>query len=197
VEQRRQLIAKTVRELRKPVRAVSVADFEALATAADERVARVHCIPGKTEGRIRIIVVPDPEKNPKWDLSDELKEKVHRQLQDCCPLTTQLDVEGPKLARVNVKLKLVLEDGALEEGARLHAKRIVKKFLDPLKWPFGEPVYASKLTELFADLPGIREIKDISLSVNTGKPDIEIDIKPDELAIAQDPIDICIEEGRT
>jgi len=308
-EDRRRTVAEIVQQLRKPVRAVSSTDFEALARAVDARVARVHCIPGN--GDIRVIIVPKPLSSPltpkqaagrkgeivtvqfavkstgsnpggtgydelysegswhhpdnffvriprpfreqfpalgitdvgshfkgkvihatgrvtslSWpergkfpvivveDLEhiniafavpDKLKTEIENTLRNSCPLTTQIAVESSKLAKVAIKLTLVLEADAREQDARAEAERAVKRFLDPLKWPFGQKIYVSKLTELFADLPGIREVKDITLSTpdqkpvtdeDTGKP-IAIPIEPDALAIAKDPIDIKIEWART
>lgn len=193
-EQRSRTVAETVQQLRKPVRAVSTADFEALAREADKRVARVHCIPGKVDSHLRVIVVPAPEKTGGLDLLEDLKLKIHKALRDCCPLTTQVDVEGPKLARVSVQLALVLEADAVEQDARKQVERAVREFLDPLKWPFGQPVYVSRLIELFTDLPGIREACDIKLSVPPARTPVTdvLTIDPDALVIAEEPIDIKI-----
>jgi baseplate J-like protein len=206
VEERSQTVAETVRQLRKPVRAVSSTDFEALAREADERVARVHCIPGNGDGYIRVIVVPDPKKTGGFDLSKDLKSTIQSALRDRCLLTTQLDVEDPKLAKVGVQLTLVLEADASEQDARDSAKSALTGFLDPLKWPFGQAIYISKVTELFADLPGIREVRDIKLSVTPkklpvtdkdGKVIVPNPIDPDALAIVKDPIVITIERVST
>jgi hypothetical protein len=298
-EQRSQTVGETVRQLRKPVRAVSTADFEALAREADKRVARVHCIPGKIDGHLRVIVVPGPFSTPltpkqavgqkgevvtvqftvkgsAWNSSgtgynelysegswnhpdnffvripqqvrdqfmalgtaysssrymgkviqvmgkleflhfskgdfpvivvedlehlniafevpDKLKTKIEGTLRKSCLLTTQVDVEGPKLARVSVQFALVLEADALEQDARNQVERAVREFLDPLKWPFGQPIYVSRLIELFANLPGIREVCDIKLSVPPARTPVTdvLTIDPDALVIAEDPIDIKI-----
>ncbi|MGH8564167.1 MAG: hypothetical protein ACREXW_08765 [Gammaproteobacteria bacterium] len=198
-EERRRTVAETVKRLRKPVRAVSGADFESLARAADERVARVHCIPGNIDGHLRVIVIPYPKKIGGFDLSEDLKSKIHSALRDCCLLTTQLGVEGPKLAEVRVQLTLVLEADTPEQDARKRATSALTGLLDPLKWPFGQPIYVSKLTELFADLAGIRDVRDIKLSITTEKTPVTdvLPIDPDALGIAKDPIDIKIERVRT
>jgi hypothetical protein len=88
----------------------------------------------------------------------------------------------------------VLEADALEQDARNQVERAVREFLDPLKWPFGQPIYVSRLIELFANLPGIREVCDIKLSVPPARTPVTdvLTIDPDALVIAEDPIDIKI-----
>jgi hypothetical protein len=279
MEERGRMVADTVRQLREPRRAVASADFQALARAVDQRVARVHCIPGNGDGHIRVIVVPRPFSTPltpkqaagrkgevvtvqftvkgagwggsrsefkelysegSWNHPDNffvriprpfheqlsalgikdvgshfnrqlihatgrvallswpnigefpvivveklehiniafevpptLKTKIETTLRNSCLLTTQIDVESPKLAKVDIMLTLVVEADAVKQDARAEVELAINKFLDPLKWPFGQAIYVSKLTELFADLPGIRDVRDITLSVMPAMPAVK------------------------
>jgi hypothetical protein len=199
-DERRRTVAETVRRLRTPVRAVSSADFVALATAIDEqRVARVHCIPGK-DSHIRVIVVPRPEKPGDFSLPAGLKKGIQDNLRDCL-LTTRVDVEEPKLVGVGATFTLKLEADTPEPAARQAAEDALRKFLDPLIWPFGQAIYLSSLTALFAVLPGIRDVEDIVLTLipameplkdqKTGAI-IAMPIPEDGLAVWRGPMNITM-----
>ena len=142
-------------------------------------------------GQFPVIVVEKLENiSIAFEVPPTLKTKIEDILRERCLLTTQITVESPKLAKVDITLSLVLEADALEQDARKDVELAIKKFLDPLKWPFGQAIYVSRLTELFADLPGIREVKDITLSVTpeqkrvTDEDTGKLIIAPDALAIA-------------
>lgn len=200
-DERQGTVAETVRRLRTPVRAVSATDFVALATAVDEqRVARVHCVPGK-DGHIRLIVVPRPEKPGDFSLPADLKTRIQDNLPERCLLTTRVDVEEPKLVEVGGTFTLTLEADTPEPAARQAAEDALREFLDPLIWPFGQAIYLSSLTALFADLPGIRDVENIVLKrtpemkpvkdQKTGAI-IAMAIPEDALAVARGPMNITM-----
>ncbi len=200
-DERRRTVAETVRRLRTPVRAVSGTDFVALATAVDERrVGRVHCIPGK-DGHIRVIVVPRPEKPGDFSLPADLKKGIQDTLRECCLLTTRVDVEEPKLVGVGATFTLKLEADTPEPAAREKAERALREFLDPLLWPFGQAIYLSSLTALFGDLPGIRDVEDIVLTLTPATEPVKdqktgaiiaMPIPEDALAVARGPMNITM-----
>lgn len=200
-DERRRTVAETVRRLRTPVRAVSSTDFVALATAVDkERVARVHCIPGK-DGHIRVIVVPRPEQPGNFSLPAGLKTRIQDTLRERCLLTTRVDVEELKLVGVGATFTLKLEADTPEPAARQAAEGALREFLDPLIWPFGQAIYLSSLTALFADLPGIRDVEDIVLTLTPAMEPVKdretgaiiaMPIPQDALAVARGPMNITM-----
>jgi hypothetical protein len=172
-EERAQLIAATVRQQRKNERAVTRADFEVLALAADKRVARARGLPGATEGVQRLVVLVNDklDQNGYFMRADpavaaEAIENVSKDLKTRCLLTTRLQVEAAKLCTLGVRLTAKLALDAVKEKVRGDATQALQRFLDPLcgghdgkGWPFGRAVYVSELYALLDALPGIEYLE--------------------------------------
>ena len=156
-------------------RAVTCADFEALAQAADPQVARAHCIPQRnlvTEnrqqrdqiqaGHISVIIVPaQGTANPQPNST--LIQAVQDYLAPRRLLTTRIHVVGPRYVSVGIRLTLVLKRDAIEPTAQAAAIQALEQFLSPLVpggpdqagWPFGRNVYVSEIYALLDDLDSI------------------------------------------
>lgn len=167
-------IRETVLALREPNRAVSSADFERLARAADARVARARCLPRRdlesanpsaveNPGYVSVVIVPFPsgtENNPRPDLP--LIEAVRNYLEPRCLLTTRVKVAAPRYLELRVRVTLTLKADALEAEVRDRAIQALQRFLHPLEggpeakgWPFGRNVYVSEIYALLDQLPGV------------------------------------------
>jgi hypothetical protein len=167
-------IRKTVLALRRPDRAITCADFESLALAADPRVARAHCLPRRNlaaenpltygeekPGHVSLVIVPQSSSsNPQP--SPDLIQKVKADLDPKRLLTTRLHVVGPSYVQVGVRLTLVLKRDALEDDVRAKAVAALNEFLHPLTggpegngWPFGRNVYVSEIYELLDKQSGV------------------------------------------
>lgn len=160
-------LRETVQRLRQPDRAVTAADFEALARAADARVARARCVPRRqlpaapavdAPGRISVVIVPVGGGDPPADLV----QKVQTYLEERTLLTTRVHVARARPLAVGVRLSLYLREDALADTVRAQALAALKTFLDPLRggpegrgWEFGRAVYLSEIYQLLDTLPGV------------------------------------------
>jgi hypothetical protein len=176
---------ETVLRLRQCDRAVTCADFENLALAANStlapdqpQVARAHCIPMRNllkdptgaqqaPGHISIAIVPTvPSSQSSPDLplqpSTALIQAVQDYLEPRRLLTTRVHVVAPRYLTIRVQMTLILKADALEPEVRLRANQALQTFFDPLLggvegqgWPFGRNIYVSELYQLLDRLPGV------------------------------------------
>lgn len=197
-------IRASVQALRRQDRAVSCDDFEALALAADTRVARVRCLPRRNAridfaaeqpGHVSLIVVPRQD----GDLQPVL-EAVAAYLEPRRLLTTFVHVLGPQSVPVDIEATLVtLPDS--EPGELLpRVATALRAFLDPLHggeqqtgWPFGRNVFVSEIYQLLDQLPGVDHVTEVELASDDsarlihhvqGKQ-IGLTVKPHELVGAR------------
>lgn len=186
--------------LRRQDRAVSDADFEQLTLRADLgklgakfKVARARSFADPDTGSVRVIVVPRVSDGQTYAApTPELLAQIDEDLEPRRLLTTRLQLAGPKLFPVGVRLTLVLESDAVEETVRDKAIAELKRFLDPVRggldglgWPFGRNVYVSEIYALLDCLPGIDYVR----ATTAGETDSAATDKKkslDELTVASD-----------
>lgn len=159
--------------LRSTDRAITSADYELLARAADPaRIARAHCIPERDleaaespqrleprPGHVSVVIVPQPEA----DLAS-LRETVAAYLEPRRLLTTRVHVVGPRVVPIHVRLTVRTERPMLDrlEGhVTSRALEALKQHFDPIAgydgngWPFGRHVHVSEIYRLLDALPGV------------------------------------------
>lgn len=205
-------LPETALKLRRVERAVSCADFEALALEADAGVARARCLPRRNmdldperekAGHVSVIILP--RSNPEQDPPPELIAAVQDYLAPKLLLTTQLHVVGPQFLSVEIKVILVPLPDELEATLKQRVKEAVDNFLNPLVggedrkgWPFGRNVFVSEIYSLLDQLPGVDYVKDEDnkkgvtfptttpgrLINNAAKEVIGVEVKPYELVTA-------------
>ncbi len=118
--------------LRSTVRAVTAEDYEALAVAAHDSVARALCLPlcnldspdpfkHESPGHVSVVVVPKERKDAQADVS-ELVSAVRADLEKRKLLTTRLHVKGPRYATLRLGAELMLTRGALERAPTTEVK---------------------------------------------------------------------------
>lgn len=204
-------IRETVLEHKKISRAVTCKDFEALAAAADPKIARVRCVPrcnleiggafaAGTEkpGHVSVVIVPDnggemPQPSPK------LKARVRKELENKQLLTTRLHVVGPVYVNVGVRIRIYLKPDELESIMIDRVAKALELFFHPLKggadgrgWPFGRDVYVSEVYELLEKLNGVDYVErndnlyelvvdDESRLIKSGDSLVAVRIGPNEL----------------
>lgn len=197
-------IRASIQALRRQDRAVYCDDFEALALAADTRVARVRCLARRNAlidfeaeqpGHVSLIVVPRQD----GDLQPVL-EAVAAYLEPRRLLTTFVHVVGPQSVPVDIEATLVtLPDS--EPGELLpRVATALRAFLDPLHggeqragWPFGRNVFVSEIYQLLDQLPGVDYVTEVALASddsarlihNAQGKQIGLTVKPHELVGAR------------
>jgi phage-related baseplate assembly protein len=172
-------VRETVLAFRATWRAVTPADFETLARAADSQVARARAVARRDlesddpnrriqarPSHVSVIVVPQGTgSNPQP--SPALLQTVRDALEPARLITTRLHVVKPRYVQVAIRVGLVLTADVLEATVVAQAVAALSTFLHPLTggedgtgWPFGRNIYASEIYQLLDKLPGVDYVKD-------------------------------------
>jgi hypothetical protein len=171
-------VRRTVNVLRSVDRAVTTADYEALALAADPagRIARARAVPGfnlalttaaaraaPSPGSVSVVIVPAAGA-PLADLITLVTDYLEpRRL-----LATRVHVVGPRLVPVRVRVTVrLLPDAPVGPGEsaiqamQARVRDALSRYLDPIAggdghgWPFGRGVNVSEIYRLIDTLPGV------------------------------------------
>ncbi len=162
--------------LRSRGRAVTAADYEALARLADSRIERARCVQPTTggerdaalAGRVYLLLVPkvnSPERRIVADqlrIDEDLRQSVQRYLDEYRLLTVRVDIREPQYSWIAVEVAAVAAADADPERVRADIERQLYRFLNPIVggptgngWPFGRDLYPS---DVYACLQGVRGI---------------------------------------
>jgi hypothetical protein len=188
-------VQRIVLDLRRADRAVTIEDFELLATIADDkrRVARAVCLPERNlettdsmlrgrpaAGHVSVVLVPFDDS-----ALDELRAIVATYLEPRRLITARVHVVGARLVPLRVQMTIRLMPDALESQVRRRVVAALAGFLDRITggadgtgWPLGRDVYVSGIYSLLDTLPGVDFIRR-TLDGSSSKP-------LDELVVADD-----------
>lgn len=184
--------------LRKPTRAVTVADFESIARSTPGvAVARAHAAIGRhplepcaaVPGAVTVYVVPDV---PREDLDPDLVEdafvaapvpdpgllvSVRAELDRARLVGTEVFVSAPRYRAIRLRAHL---RGDVHDPAALQGKvqSRLQRFLDPLQggdagtgWSFGEPVRAAvMLREVQAAIGSLAQVTEVAIGLDGDEP---------------------------
>jgi len=171
-------VRRSVNLLRTVDRAVTAADYESLALAADPggRIARARCVPGfnlalttaaaratPSPGMVSVVIVPAAGA-PLTDLVPVVVDYLEpRRL-----LAARVQVVGPRLVPLRVRVTVrLLPDAPVKpaepatEAMQVRVRDALTRYLDPLAgrdghgWPFGHNVNVSEIYRLIDTLPGV------------------------------------------
>lgn len=171
-------VRRSVNLLRSVDRAVTAADYESLALAADPagRVARARCVPGfnlslataaaratASPGVVSVVIVPAAGAPLA-----ELIPVVVNYLEPRRLLATRVQVVGPRLVPLRVRVTVrLLPDAPVKaaesatQAMQVRVRDALTRYLDPLVgrdghgWPFGRSVNVSEIYRLIDTLPGV------------------------------------------
>ena len=173
--------ARALDDFARQKRAVSLADFEALALATPgARIARARaiadydpalpCFPAP--GCVTVVVIPccpDPRPEPTRDLL----RMVYRYLDRRRTLTTEVRAIGPSYTEVAVGARLHAAPDADGDEVRALAVETLEKFFHPLTggpdgkgWPIGRGVYRAEVMVLLGGLPGVIFVDKLCLKMD-------------------------------
>ncbi len=172
-------------ERRRPERAVTAADYEALALLTPGlRVARVKAVslyrPGmrnypdrQAQAQVTVAVMPYSEVLTPVP-SPGFRETVYRHLNRHRLLSTEIHVVSPDYVRINVYAAVVVAPGTVRAEERI--TRELDQFLQPLDrddlsrgWPFGRTVYRGDIYEVINRVQGVEYVKDLWISAEGNK----------------------------
>jgi predicted phage baseplate assembly protein len=170
------------RILRNQTRAVTAADFEALAVEASPKVARARCLAAGTSvdsqaippGVVRVLLVPDvddPESlipKEQLDLLSHIKSTVQAYLDERRLLAMRVEIAAPEYLQVAVEASVRVKPEKNTEKIALDVKKRLYHFVNPVcggpsgqGWPFGRALYVSDLLSLVQNTPDVEYIEDV------------------------------------
>jgi hypothetical protein len=165
--------------------AVAAGDIEWLAReAAGPRVARAKCVPNVNQelvfepGWVTLLIVPngtDPRPSPDSQLIREVESYLLARafIGLAQPTPAKINVIGPGYIRVAVAAEVVPVDLAQAQPVKQRVAEALAAYFHPLTggdsgtgWPFGQPVYASKVARLIENVPGVDHVAALQLIPN-------------------------------
>ena len=171
-------IARAVAEREAPLRAVTLADYEALARqtpgvdlARVTALANIHpafdCV--KAFGVITVLVLPNtPGPAPRPDLA--LRERIRRNLDSHRMIGTRVEVTGPVYLEVAVRATVQGFAGQSRTRMRDAVVAALNRLFDPLTggpdgtgWPFGRDVYRTEVLQTIVKTPGVDHVVSMDL----------------------------------
>ena len=183
------------RQLRARDRAVTVEDFEQLATEAGN-VKRAKALPlahpqfpgVQVPGAVTVIVVPDSDADPPMP-SEGLLRTVCAYLAARRLLTTELFVVAPRYVSVEIDARVVVTDDADPGAVHDAVEQALATYLHPLAggddgsgWPFGGTLRYSKLVQRVFTVTGVDSVEQLVVTLE-GEPQPECtDVRIDTLA---------------
>jgi hypothetical protein len=160
--------------LERSERAVTAADFEALALAASPAVARsAVLVPAGADPLLQVVIVPDLPGDPAPVPPPALLESVFTFFQSRRLIATRVQAVPPDYTDIRIAATVVREaDSALgQEEVRHAVAGAITAFLDPLTggvegrgWEFGRPVFRSEIYERIEGLPGVDHTRELLLN---------------------------------
>lgn len=180
------------KDLKKPYRAVTFADFEYLAKEMNE-VARAKAV--WNNDKVEVIIVPEGKAVP----NEDLKKKIKLHLDKYRLLATPVEIISPEYVMVSVKAIVKIKPHASAVNVKNKVTEYLEKFFDPSEgyngsgWPFGRNVYISEVYARIESVEGVDCVQNLVLSavgnakikngnveikknalVYSGRPDIQI-----------------------
>ncbi len=157
-------------QIRSMDRAVTAADFAALALAASQEVAQAVCLDGDPSV-IRLIILPNgagPVPQPSADLLKQVESFVEaRALPLLVPL---IDTGGPDYRAIDATFSIIPAAGAPLDTADKAIKAAMAAFLNPLTggpdgtgWRFGARLDAAALATMARACPGVGMVRRVTL----------------------------------
>lgn len=184
--------------------AVAAADVEWLAReAAGPRVARAKCIPNVNQelvfepGWVTLLIVPngtDPRPAPDSQLIREVESYLLARafVGLAQPTPAKINVIGPGYIRVAVAAEVVPVDLAQAQPVKQRVTEALAAYLHPLTggnlgagWPFGQPVYVSKVAQLIENVAGVDHVEALQLIPNVVQHRLTFDAASEAAALVQ------------
>jgi hypothetical protein len=196
-------VARAPAVVRSRYRAVSLADFEALAQETPgTRVARANALPntrpncaaGTTPGAVTVVLVPDApfatSITVPIGLPTLVAQTVQAYLDQRRLITTELYTSAATFRQVTVTASIQLTSGSSAStalGAALNALNIYFHALvggaDGTGWPFGGTIYFSRVFQILLDVANVALVENVTIALDSapGVSCIDVPINPGEL----------------
>lgn len=173
-----QAIARAVTNREAPLRAVTLADYEALAkTTPGTSLARVTALANRHPqfdcvnafGVVTVLVVPNlPGPAPRPDAA--LRTRVATYLNDRRLIGTRVEVAGPTYLEVAVQSTVQSCPGQNPATLKTAIVAAINALFDPLTggpngsgWPFGRDIYRAEVMQTIVATPGVDHLVSLAL----------------------------------
>ena len=177
--------ARVAAERRVPYRAVTADDFREIALRTPGlRFGRAATVVDADEsadaGCVTVVVVPYSPPTSRPVPTQGFLDAVERHLCEHALLTDRVSVVAPTYVGVDLAAEVSVSPGFAPDDQRRTAEQRLTAFLDPLRgfegdgWPFGRPVHVSEIYEVLEGLPGVDDVRDVSVSLH-GDVDLGLD----------------------
>jgi hypothetical protein len=196
-------IARAPAVVRSRYRAVSAADFEALAMETpDARVSRAFALsnsrpgfpPGTAPGAVTLVLVPHQPFATSIDIPIGLPQQTAQAVQAYLDVrrlaTTELYTQPATFRQVTVTASLQLVAGASAASALAAALATLNTYFhalvggdDGLGWPFGGTIYFSRVFQQLLDVADVRLVESVSIALDgaSGVSCTDVLLNPGEL----------------
>ncbi len=166
--------------LRSRERAVTAADFEALAREAAPEIARARCVietTGRDAGAVRVLLVPQASSDADGRLAltqlvvpERTGTAIRNYLDDRRVVGVRVSVEPPSYVGTTVVARLAPAPTATRDGAERAALRALYRYLHPISggpdatgWPFGRSVHVGDIFGILRALPAVGLVDEVVL----------------------------------
>jgi predicted phage baseplate assembly protein len=161
--------------LRAGARAVTVTDFERLASTADPSIARVRCLPPIETGKpIRLLLVPAIERPGEtlqlddFALSGDMIQRVSAHLEHRRILGTAIEIGTPFYQGVTIAALVAARPGRPTTLVRERALHALYRYLNPLiggpngtGWPFDADLNSANVFQLLEAIDGVERVEEV------------------------------------
>jgi predicted phage baseplate assembly protein len=184
-------VARAPAVVRSRYRAVSLADFEALAMETpDTRVVRAYALansrpnyaPGTTPGAVTVILVPDTPFATSITVPIGLptltRQAVQAYLDARRLITSELYTTQATFRKVTVTARITLAAGSSAAAGLSDALGALNTYFhaivggdDGLGWPFGGTIYFSRVFKILLDgVPNVTLVENVTIALDTATP---------------------------
>jgi hypothetical protein len=197
-------VARAPAVVRSRYRAVSLADFEALAQETpDTRVARAKAlantrpgfVPGTTPGAVTLILVPDAPFATSITVPIGLPtltaQTVQAYLDQRRLVTAELYTTPATFRKVTVTASITLTPGSSASAALSNALNRLNTYFfalagggdDQSGWPFGGTIYFSRVFQVLLDVPTVALVENVFIALDAapGVTCVDVPVNPGEL----------------
>lgn len=198
-----QTLRRALEALQQQQRAVTEADFEELAKAADTRVGRckaaIELSPERQVFPVYQYVTVIPVVKVALDAAGWLllRQRIFNYLAPRRLITTRLRITPPAYTPVQIDVTVARATNSQLDQISLKnsVEQALRTFLDPIAggvdgtgWPFGRPVYRSELDRLIEGLSGVDHVERLLLNGQQEIGQIPLDsqlslVEIDELSV--------------
>ena len=180
--------------LRHRGRAVTRADYEALAYEASPAVAVAQVMPTPERGVVTLLIIPysqEAQPQPSFGLRQQVRRFLEARASVDLMETGRIKVIGPTYCTVKVTATLAVLEAHEAKVVEIRAREALAEFLHPLRggpekqgWELGRDVHLSDIAALLEHIPGVDYVERLLLSGGTGSTGERVEVPELQIVVA-------------